>query len=47
MTLTVQRQGDLNTAASVDYTTPDGTALNGLKYAVTSGTLTFDAGETL
>ena len=44
--LTVQRTNDLDTAASVDYATADGTATNGLKYTAVSGTLAFSAGET-
>ena len=44
--LTVQRTGDTNTAASVDYATTDLSATNGLKYTAVSGTLAFGAGET-
>ena len=45
-TLSVRRLNDTNTVVSVDYATTDGTATNGLKYAATSGTLAFAAGET-
>ena len=44
--LVVQRTNDLNTQASVDYATVDGTAINGFKYAATNGTLVFAPGET-
>jgi poly(3-hydroxybutyrate) depolymerase len=46
VTLTVQRTGDTNTAVTVDYSTADGTATNGLKYTAVSGTLAFGSGET-
>lgn len=45
VTLAVQRAGDTNTPASVDYATTDGTATNGLKYTAVGGTLAFGAGE--
>src|SRR4030095_14545353 len=44
--LKVQRAGDINTEAGVNYATIDGTAINGLKYTAVSGTLTFGVGET-
>jgi polyhydroxybutyrate depolymerase len=44
--LTVQRTGDTNTVAGVDYATTDLSATNGLKYTAVSGTLAFGAGET-
>jgi len=46
VTLTVQRTGDTNSPASVDYATADGTATDGVKYTATNGTVTFAAGET-
>jgi hypothetical protein len=42
----VQRTGDLNATATVDYATSDGTAANGVKYTASSGTLNFGLGET-
>lgn len=45
-TLTVGRLNDTSTLVSVDYTTADGTATNGLKYTATNGTLAFGAGQT-
>jgi len=44
--LTVQRTGDTNTEVSVNYTNINGTALAGLDYTATNGTVTFAAGET-
>lgn len=44
-TITVLRDGDLSTAASVDYTTFDGSAKNGVDYEFTSGTLHFSANQ--
>ena len=46
VTLTVLRTNDVNTLVSVDYTSADGTATNGLKYTVVSGKLAFPAGVT-
>lgn len=45
VTLTIHRSGDLSLAATVDYTTVDGTAKTGTDYTKTSGTATFDAGS--
>src|SRR5262245_6065182 len=45
-TLSVRRLNDTDTVVSVNYTTADGTATNGVKYISTSGTLAFAAGET-
>jgi hypothetical protein len=45
-TVTVTRGGDVLSAATVDYVTADSTARAGVDYAATSGTLTFEAGET-
>jgi hypothetical protein len=44
--LTVTRSGDTSQAASVDYRTTDGTALNTRDYIFAGGTLDFAAGET-
>src|ERR1044071_3330971 len=44
--VTVQRTGDLDTAVSVDFATVDGTALAGRDFQTTSGTLSFQVGET-
>ncbi|MCC5807824.1 MAG: immunoglobulin domain-containing protein [Opitutales bacterium] len=44
--LSVSRLGDGSGAASVDYTTANGTALPGTDFAATSGTLTWADGET-
>ena len=46
VTLTVQRQGNLEPLVGVDYATADGTAVAGLKYTAVSGTLAFGTGET-
>ncbi len=46
VTLTVQRQGDLDTGVGVDYATADGTAVAGVKYTAVAGMLAFGAGET-
>ena len=43
--VTVTRDGDGSTAASVDYTAQDGTALVDADYSATAGTLSFAAGE--
>ena len=43
---TVTRTGDTSQAASVDYRTADGTALNTRDYTFAGGTLDFAAGET-
>lgn len=45
VTLFVERTGDLSAAASVDYTTVDGTAVAGPDYTATAGTLSFAAGQ--
>lgn len=44
--LSIVRGGVTNTTASVDYSTVDGTAIQGLKYTTTAGTLQFAPGET-
>lgn len=44
--LRVLRSGDPNSPVTVDYATSDGSAVAGVKYTATSGTLTFAAGET-
>jgi uncharacterized delta-60 repeat protein len=44
--VTVKRTGDLSQAASVYYTTQDGTAREGYDYEMACGTLEFTAGET-
>ncbi|HEX3358686.1 MAG TPA: choice-of-anchor L domain-containing protein [Tepidisphaeraceae bacterium] len=44
--LTVDRVGGSTGAATVDYSTADGTALAGKDYTQTSGTLTFGNGQT-
>jgi len=44
--VTVRRFGDTTTPVSVNYATSDGTATAGSDYVSTSGTLTFNAGET-
>jgi hypothetical protein len=46
VSLTVQRLRYSNAAVTVDYATADGSAINGLKYTATNGTLAFAAGET-
>jgi len=43
--INVTRLGNITMAASLDYTTADGTALAGSDYTAQSGTLTFAAGE--
>ena len=45
-TLTVTRTGDTTTAVSVEFTSADGTAVEGADYTDASGTLTFAAGVT-
>jgi hypothetical protein len=45
-TLTVTRAGSTTGAATVDYTTSDGTALQKTDYAIAGGTLSFAAGDT-
>jgi hypothetical protein len=45
-TITVTRSGDPDIAASVNYTTSDGTATEAVDYTAASGTLAFAAGET-
>ncbi|MCL5097165.1 MAG: hypothetical protein M1608_06505 [Candidatus Omnitrophica bacterium] len=44
--ITVLRQGSLEGTVSVDYTTLPGTATAGIKYTPTSGTITYQPGET-
>lgn len=44
--VTVQRSGNIDSLATVDFTTADGTAIAGEDYAETAGTITFAAGET-
>ncbi|HYW72999.1 MAG TPA: Calx-beta domain-containing protein [Pyrinomonadaceae bacterium] len=46
MTLTVTRSGDTSAAASVDYETADGTAVQKSDFEYAAGTLTFGPGET-
>ncbi|HEX7333081.1 MAG TPA: SBBP repeat-containing protein [Pyrinomonadaceae bacterium] len=46
LTLTVLRKGGSTGSLSVDYATIDGTATAGQDYTATSGTLTFNGGET-
>jgi polyhydroxybutyrate depolymerase len=46
VTLIVQRSGSTNLAITIDYSTRDGTASNGVKYTSASGTLAFAPGET-
>ena len=45
-TITVSRSGAINSPASVDYSTSNGTATAGSDYTAASGTLDFAAGET-
>ena len=44
-TVAVQRVGDTTLPASVTFTTADGSALSGVDYAPTNGTLVFPAGQ--
>ncbi len=44
--ITVTRAGDTTGAATVDYATSDGTAQQRTDYTISSGTVTFAAGET-
>ena len=44
--ITVTRVGDTSTEGTVDFTTADGTAVQGSKYTRTTGKLTFAANET-
>ena len=44
--INILRTGNITSAITVDYTTSDGTAVNGSDYTATSGTLTFASGET-
>ena len=46
VTITVDRVGNTESPASVQYATSDGTAVAGQDYTATSGTLTFAAGQT-
>ena len=45
LTVTVNRNGDASTAASVDYYTEDYDALSGRDYTATQGTITWAAGD--
>jgi hypothetical protein len=45
-TITVVRTGTVSAAATVDFTTADGTGTNGTNYSQNSGTLSFASGET-
>src|SRR5437660_9202073 len=45
-TVTITRNGDASTAASVSYTTADGTATQKVDYIFAAGTLSFAPGET-
>ncbi len=45
--ITVTRAGSTTTAATVNYTTADDTAVDGTNYIKTAGTLTFAAGESV
>lgn len=45
LTVTVTRSGDLSGTSTVGYSTTDGTAVGGLDFTVTSGTLTFTPGQ--
>src|SRR5262249_52339669 len=45
MMFAVTRSGDLPPAVQVDYTTQDGTAVAGIDYVATSGTLFFAANQ--
>lgn len=42
--VTLQRSGDLQQSVSLDYSTADGTALNGHEYTAQKGTITFAPG---
>ncbi|HEY6804337.1 MAG TPA: Calx-beta domain-containing protein [Pyrinomonadaceae bacterium] len=44
--VTVRRSGNINTAASVDFATADGTATQRQDFTIARGTLNFAAGET-
>jgi hypothetical protein len=44
--ITVNRSGNLDLAASVAYTTIDGSAVNGMDYEFASGELNFEPGQT-
>jgi hypothetical protein len=46
VTITVKRSGGSASGVSVDYTTSNGTATDGVDYTATSGTLIFTAGQT-
>ncbi len=46
VTIAVTRTGDTSTTATIDYTTANGSASAGSDYLSTSGTLTFNPGET-
>ncbi len=45
LVFTIVRSGDLSKASSVNYSTANGTALAGLDYTATSGTVTFAIGQ--
>ncbi len=44
-TFVISRSGDIDQAASISYSTGDGTATSGLDYTLLTGTLSFAAGE--
>jgi hypothetical protein len=46
VTLTIQRTGDTSGTSTVNYTTHSGTARGGSDFAVASGSVTFNPGET-
>ena len=43
--LTVTRSGGLGVQATVNYSTSDGTAIAGMNYVATTGSITFNVGE--
>src|SRR5262249_50410201 len=45
-TITITRAGDTTSAATVDWATSDGTALQRTNYTIGSGTVSFASGET-
>ena len=46
ITITVKRTGGTSSAATVDYSTTDGTGTQGTDYTTSKGTLTFGSNET-